>query len=57
MKFYTVLMDLIPVEPITEAEIVEKTIFPVELSTALIAAGIGFLAVALISYIIKKNKK
>ena len=57
MKFYTVLMDLIPVEPITEAEIVEKTILPVELSTALIAAGIGFLAVALISYIIKKNKK
>ncbi|MBR3952617.1 MAG: hypothetical protein IKJ82_03255 [Oscillospiraceae bacterium] len=57
MRFVPVLMDLIPVEPITEAEIVEKTILPVELSTALIAAGIGFLAVALISYIIKKNKK
>ena len=55
-----ILMDLIPVDPVepqVEVEIVEKTLVPMELSTALLAAGIGLLAVCLINFIIKKGKK
>lgn len=57
MKFMPILMDLIPVEPVepvVEAEIIEKG---PELSTVLIAAGVILIAVALIASVIKKNKK
>ena len=57
MKLMPILMDLIPVQPEAEAEIVEKTIIPAEASTALLAAGIGLLAVVLINFAIKKMKK
>ena len=54
MKFLHVLMDLIPVTPEQEAEIIEKG---GDISTALIAAGLGLVAVALINIATKKNKK
>lgn len=54
MKFMPVLMDLIPVEPVVEAEIVEKG---PELSTILLAAGVILIAAALIVSVIRKNKK
>ena len=60
MRPMNILMDLVfvdPVEPQVDVEIVEKTILPMELSTALLAARIGHLAVCLINFIIKKGKK
>ena len=60
MSPMNILMDLVfvdPVEPQVEVEIVAKTLVPMELSTARLAAGIGLLAVCLINFIIKKGKK
>ncbi len=57
MNFMPILMDLIPVQPEVEAEIVKKSIIPAEASTALLAAGLGLLAVVLINFAIKKMKK
>ena len=54
MKFMPYLMDLIPVEPVVEAEAVEKS---PELSSILLVAGAVCMAVALVTVVIKNNKK
>ncbi len=54
MKFYPILMDLIPVDPIIEEEAVEKG---PEVSAILLVAAAVFAAAGLIFYAVRKNKK
>ncbi|MBQ7124297.1 MAG: hypothetical protein IJO01_06790 [Oscillospiraceae bacterium] len=56
MKFMPVLMDLVPIEEeiIAEQESIAK--LP-ELSTILLVAGAVCMAVALVTVVIKNNKK
>lgn len=55
MKFIPILMDLIPVDPVIEEEIIEEA--PALSAGGFVVAGIAVVAVVLTVIAIRKNRK